>query len=339
MKKGTRTGLLALIILSAPALAQEFSHKDWEVVCDNTLTCRAAGYSAEAALNGSEGSLLLTRQAGPQTPVTGEVILSDTGSEAQVSSLSLWIDGRRAGELQTAKDDVWQLSDGQTLAVISAVKGRGKVEFKGGSRTFALSGQGANAVLLKIDDVQGRIGTPGALIKKGNAPEEGVRAAIPAPVIHKIKPEAEQESALTASELADIKPKLLATLSENNRCDLIHAPETGATLVPLDNKHALISLPCWQAAYNEGYGFWVIDRKFEGQPELITPSGSAYQNGEITMSQRGQGMGGCWVKASWIWDGETFRKSREATTGRCVSVRLDGTWDLPGWVTDVQPAR
>ncbi|VTP62305.1 Protein of uncharacterised function (DUF1176) [Serratia rubidaea] len=47
MKNSAFTGLLSMMILSAPALAANsgvsFSHKDWEVVCDNTLTCRAAG--------------------------------------------------------------------------------------------------------------------------------------------------------------------------------------------------------------------------------------------------------------------------------------------------------
>ena len=49
MKKELWRGVLALAVLSLPALAKtgvSFSHKDWEVVCDNTLTCRAAGYSA-----------------------------------------------------------------------------------------------------------------------------------------------------------------------------------------------------------------------------------------------------------------------------------------------------
>jgi hypothetical protein len=45
MKKELWRGVLALAVLSLPALAKtgvSFSHKDWEVVCDNTLTCRAA---------------------------------------------------------------------------------------------------------------------------------------------------------------------------------------------------------------------------------------------------------------------------------------------------------
>ncbi|HCA3435456.1 TPA: DUF1176 domain-containing protein, partial [Salmonella enterica subsp. enterica serovar Ball] len=60
---------------------------------------------------------------------------------------------------------------------------------------------------------------------------------------------------------------------------------------------------------------------------------------EIFLGQKGRGLGDCWGSASWVWDGETFRKSREATTGMCRYLRLGGTWDLPTWVTDVKPAK
>jgi hypothetical protein len=111
------------------------------------------------------------------------------------------------------------------------------------------------------------------------------------------------------------------------------------SLTPLDNAHSLISALCWRAAYNEGYGYWVVDSKLEGNPTLITVSGSEYGDGEIFMSQKGRGLGDCWGTASWLWDGTTFRKSREATTGMCRYLRLGGTWDLPTWVTEVKPAK
>jgi hypothetical protein len=86
MKNEARKGLLTLAILSAPLMAQEsgvpFSHKDWEVVCDNTLTCRAAGYSPK---EGKGGSVLLTRQAGAGTSVSGEVMLAELQSDGAPS--------------------------------------------------------------------------------------------------------------------------------------------------------------------------------------------------------------------------------------------------------------
>lgn len=346
MTNGAKTGLLVLAILSAPVMAQKsevsFSHKDWEVVCDNTLTCRVAGYGHE---EGKGGSVLLTRQAGAGTSVSGQVMLAeiDNESEAPPSRLTLWINDQPAGEVKPGKEGNWQLSDKQTQEIIDAVKGSGKVEFKGRRDPFALSGEGAYAVLLKMDDVQGRIGTPGALTKKGDKPENSVTAAIPVPVIHQVKPEKAQERLLTAPELAVLKPKLLATLSEDDGCDRIQPSEEQdaetISLTPLDNAHSLISALCWQAAYNEGHGYWVVDSKLEGKPELITVSGSDYGNGEIFVSHKGRGLGDCWGTALWIWDGETFRKGREATTGMCRYLRLGGTWDLPTWVADVKPAK
>lgn len=339
--------LMGTFISSAQAQGSgvSFSHKNWELVCDNTNTCRAAGYGADEGE--SSGSVLLTRIAGPGTVPTGEVTLADIESDGStpVAKLTLWINDKPLGSLKLAKDGDWQLSKTQTLALINAVKGSGKVEFKGGPAPFVLSGEGASAALLKMDDVQGRIGTPGAMTKKGDQPETTVPAAIAAPVIQAVKVEKAQERPLTAPEIAVLKPKLLATLQQDD-CDRMQSPqdngeqaEEGITLTPLDKDHALISALCWRAAYNEGYGYWVIDSALNTTPVLVTNSASGYGEGEISMSQKGRGLGDCWGMASWVWDGEAFRKSSESTTGMCRYIRLGGTWDLPTLVTDVRPAR
>jgi hypothetical protein len=53
-----------------------FSHVDWEIVCDNTGTCRAAGYQPEDQddQHHHKGvTVLLTRAAGPDAPVQADV--------------------------------------------------------------------------------------------------------------------------------------------------------------------------------------------------------------------------------------------------------------------------
>lgn len=60
----------------------------------------------------------------------------------------------------------------------------------------------------------------------------------------------------------------------------------------------MISALCWRAAYNEGGGYWVVDSKLEGNPVLITVSGSDYGECEIFMSQKGRGLGDCWGMAN-----------------------------------------
>ena len=336
--------VLAMLSLSAQAVqsGKTLEHKDWEVVCDNTRTCRIAGYAKE---EDPSGSILLTRAAGPGTETVGEVTLGDTEDDSEpAEKLTLWINGKSAGDL-VAADDNWRMSASQTSAVISAVKGSGKVEFKGGTKPFQLSGEGAYAVLLKADDVQGRIGTPGALTKKGNKPESSVVKAVPAPVIQAAKTLGGEPRLLTAAESDALKTRLLATVNHNDddTCDSLYSPaensdpETdGLTLTPLDDTHALLSALCWRAAYNEGYGYWVIDNQLKGKPELVTISGSDYDKGEITSVQKGRGIGDCMSQESWVWDGKAFRKSYDGGTGMCRYIHAGGTWDLPTLVTDVK---
>jgi len=347
LKNRERITLVLMATFAPLVMAQEsgvsFSHKNWELVCDNTNTCRAAGYSDE---NESSGSVLFTRLAGPGTVPAGEVTLGEIESDGAnpTVKLTLWINDKSIGAVKVAEDDTWRLSETQTRAVIGAVKGSSKVEFKGGPAPFVLSGEGASAVLLKMDDVQGRIGTSGALTKKGDKPESSVPAAIPAPIIQAAKVAKAQERPLTAPEIAALKPKLLATLKPDD-CEHIQPSqdhdaegEDGITLTPLDDKHAVISALCWRAAYNEGYGYWVIDRALKAAPVLVTTMGSGYGEGVISYSQKGRGIADCLAMGSWTWDGQAFRKSNEATTGMCRYIRLGGTWNLPTFVAEVKPA-
>ena len=349
MKSGIYAALVLATVLSATAQAEQngvsFDHKDWEVVCDNTLTCRAAGYSAEEE---ASGSVLITRKAGPDTPFTVDVVLAEMDSDeaTEQAPLTMWIDDKSQGALATEDSDTWRLSDAQAKSMIDAVKGNGKVEFKGGAKPFLLSDDGAYAVLLKFDDVQGRVGTPGALSKKGERAETSVAAAIAAPVIQAAPVVGAEERTLSASEAKAITPRLLAALSTNSECGRLVSAlqevvegDNDITLTPLDRKYALISTLCWRGAYNEGYGYWVIDRALKGTPQFITNSATDYSDGVIALSQRGRGIGDCWATAEWVWDGETFRKSSESTTGMCRYIRAGGTWDLPEFVAEVKEAK
>ncbi|MEG3129794.1 DUF1176 domain-containing protein [Pantoea cypripedii] len=344
--------LLALALfasMAAPLWADDsgisYSHKDWELACDNTLTCRAAGYSTE---EGAGGSVLLTRQAGPGTAVSGEVVLADTMDEEPkpVAALSLWIDDTALGELQKTDNDEWRLTEAQTQAVITAVKGSGTVEFRGGVEPFELSDNGAFATLLKMDDAQGRIGTSGAMIRKGDKPESSTLVAVAAPVIQQVKVIKAQPRPLSAQELSSVKPQLIASLTDDDSCDNLEPsddqPAAGAEpimLTPVDGSHVLISALCWRGAYNEGYGYWLMDKRLQQKPELITDSASDYSDGVISLAQKGRGIGDCWSTAAWVWDGKDFQQSSEATTGMCRAIRAGGPWQLPTLVTNVKPAR
>ncbi len=336
-----------------------FEHHDWELHCDNSRTCRAAGYGDEPPV-----SVLLTRAAGPNTPVQvafkiGEYNEDDISPEmraqmAQHPSAHLWVDGKDLGAMSEVPDDLdayashSALNAEQTRALLRAVLGQGQVSLRHGKAAWPLSGRGASAVLLKMDDFQGRVGRPSALARPGNKPESGVRPALPLPQI--------QAAALPKSSAADLafgekhRKALLTAIraaapaDEEGFCHrLLHAEEYDYAEPPtfssqrLNDGHMLVSALCWSAAYNWGLGYWVVKDKPPFQPVLVTESGTDSDSGEIAARHKGRGLGDCWSYQDWVWNGQRFQLSSAGSTGECRLIEAGGTWDLPRFRSQVLP--
>lgn len=340
-------GMFFSLILTIPeALAQgaatDFSHKDWDLVCDNTLTCRAAGYSPESEEFGV--TVLLTRKAGAATPVENEVMfgeLLDGADNKPRGTPTLLIDNHPQGALQRAseQDDTWRMTEAQLTAFLRALRGDSQIRFKDQLATYSLSAAGSSAVLLKMDDVQGRLETRGAIFKKGAKDDTGVKAAIAAPTIVKAAVKDKESRDMTEQERAFFKPRLLKTLaaSNNNDCDRERLNDANQPwqIARLDDNHSLIVASCWMAAYNEGAMFWLVDNEMKLPAQPITDRASYYAEGEITLAMKGRGLGDCWSYETWVWEGTTFVHSSESTTGRCRLIRAGGSWDMPTLVSMV----
>ncbi|WP_248463799.1 DUF1176 domain-containing protein [Pectobacterium versatile] len=348
----SRLHVLTALITGIPILAfattftdSTFFHKDWEVVCDNTLTCRAAGYSSEKQYTGEDKevqdvSILLTRHAGQNTPITADVTLAEVDNAIpQGTTLTLTIDGVDKGQLTSTGDNLWQLNEKQIPVVLQALKGNGKVAFHHNGVVSELSGAGAYAVLLKMDEKQGRVGKTDAITKKGS--ESSALPAAAAPIIYAAVTKQEPSRNLTDAEQASIQKTLLKTLKADD-CDSFppqdYQDAEPIERIPLNDSMSLLTTLCWRAAYNEGYAYWVIDNAMQTQPQLVTPSGTGYENGEITSVQKGRGLADCMSDDAWTWDGKAFQLSRMSITGSCRMIRLGGTWDLPYWTTTVTKA-
>ncbi|MDR2208308.1 MAG: DUF1176 domain-containing protein [Azoarcus sp.] len=332
-----------LIFLGAAAthvhgqkLGISFLHDDWAVTCDNTLTCRMEGYSAEGG--DSSGGVLITRSAGPNARLHGAVTLGgydDTTSDPCPPVLKLMVDGEEKARLKYPGKDssTYPLTQAQVLVLLAAAKNDKMIEFEGGDESFVLSGKGISAVMLKMDDIQGRVGTPGALIRKGKKPETSVRAPVPMPVIRAAKTIDKPVSReLTASEAQAIEPMLWKTKGEV--CSL-HEPEQengreaeSFTLTPVDERHALISTPCMMAMYQGTVAYWLTDKRGKKVIKFLLEDVDAYYVGEsgiIASSGRGRGLGDCLGGSDWVWNGTDFLRSSEWSTGRCRG-QLGGTW-------------
>src|SRR5690606_15832594 len=138
-----------------------FSHKDWEMACDNTGTCRASGYQSDQEID-RPVSVLLTRAAGTTSAVQAKVQILPLQAAASTAQLQLQIASTPYGMIGLNREGIGQLSTDQTRALLKAVQGAGPVVFKNAQSRWNLSTAGASAVLLKMDEFQRRLSTPSA---------------------------------------------------------------------------------------------------------------------------------------------------------------------------------
>ncbi|WP_338891825.1 DUF1176 domain-containing protein [Aeromonas rivipollensis] len=313
-----------------------FQHKDWEVACDNTRTCRAAGYSAK--LGGL--SVLLTREAGAKGTLHAELAIAEVDEQTPEAPADGLITLRINNEvLGTVKERI-PFSQLQTAALVRAIKGTGKVVFEWSKHQEPLSGAGAYAIFLKMDEFQGRLNTSTALTKQGSLPTTSIPPALAAPVIHAGAVTADNLSRpLTQQEQQSIGMWLKQQVDKDT-CPITYEDSEGGMLYPLNQERALVQLPCWLAAYNDGSAFILIDTNLDtGSATLINTDANGYGMGELSASHKGRGIGDCFSFESWVWDGKTFVQREKSTTGSCRMIALGGTWHLPTLTSQVVKAQ
>lgn len=317
-----------------------FEYKDWELACDNTRTCRAAGYTSDDA--GDRATILLTRRAGPDQAVKVELKLADDPDKpAPPASLRMSVDARDFGEVRIdAQDSSAVLSEVQARVLLPALVQAGKPVWTNGQARWTVSGAGATAVLLKMDEFQGRIDTPGALVRKGGKPESSVLPALPVPVIRAAPVPPADKPAIRFTARQD--RELLAELRKTSQAEACHQlDEHGKkgmrfAFARLSADKLLVAHPCWQGAYNSGIGYWVIAARPPYSPVPVTDSGSGYHGGTIESVQRIRGIGDCMAMARWVWDGRTFAQVLQSTSGMCREIAAGGAWELPTLTAQVR---
>lgn len=333
---------LALAAAAWPlaAGAQSFENKDWQVVCDNTRTCRAAGYQREDDTHGV--SVLLTRRAGARAGVTGAVQVADEGEGGKrPGSLTLTIGGKPAGSIVLAREGAGgELGAAQVEALLKALAGTAPIAFSSGKKTWKLSGDGAASVLLKMDDLQGRVGTAGAIVRRGTLSDDNVKLPEAPPTLRAVRilPPRDGDAALAE--------RIVAMIPHNDDCDMLDNTDARAGASPprlwhLDANRVLVSTACWRAAYNSGDGYWVANLKPPFAPRVVTFNGSSFDEATSTLTaeQKGRGAGDCQRSDRWTWNGFSLEPSASTSTGLCRGIAPGGAWELPALITQVIPAR
>lgn len=327
-------------LYAAESTQLRFFHKDWEIACDNTRTCRAAGYQDDDAEAGV--SVLLTRPAGPSQSPRVQLQLADTGAPLP-DSVQMYVAGRPLGAVKVGGHAKGELSANQSAALLAAVLKDAPISWKAKKKSWTLSTKGANAVLLKMDDFQGRLDTPGALVRKGTKSESSVAPALPLPelVAAPVRGDTPDPGLVPVKQRPVLLAELRKTLGEEdgNSCEGFdenaRSPDQ-LSAYRLSDSQLLVSVGCFMAAYNSGDAYWVINAQAPFAPVLVTNAGSDYSEGRIYAIQKGRGVGDCIASETWTWDGRRFVHTSSMSTGMCKSIAAGGAWELPTLVTKVK---
>jgi hypothetical protein len=317
-------------ILCLPAYAQQsnnaslkgtsFTHEDWVLACDNTLTCRAAGYSSDGA--DVPATVLITRAAGANILPTIQV--QHDPSEAEGDKPAVLVLGK------VVLRDVAlgsKLKPTQVLKLLPQLLSETELKITQGQTNSVVSLRGVSAVLLKMDDIQGRVLTPSALVKKGTS-RRAVLPANPTPVV--------QAVAISATK-PDDKNLFAALVDAVGKHDCLS--EAGSfSISRLSATQMLVSRePCWAAPYNTGNKYWVVEDKPPHSAVLIDDDNlNEWSESTSTLygGQKGRGIGDCLQKRSWVWNGNEFVFAEDVWTGLCKGF-LGGAWELPLYVSRV----
>jgi len=326
----------ALALVGATAGAAHFTIKDWEVACDNTRACEAVGYQADEG-DSLPVALWLGRPAGPAGTVAAKlsVIAADEG---EVGPLTL-----RAGQLTLAglTSDA-ELTAAQIARLLPALLDAGHADVTDGKTKWRLSLAGMKAALLKMDDLQGRVGTVTALVKPGTKPASAVLPALPAPTLRGLPspPERKQDAALLP-----VIAKKLPKGGCDEEPDLIGGGESQSEIYRLSASKMLLLIECGRGAYQSSFAVWIADDKppYAAQRARLTDADGAPDNellnasfdkGELGSFAKGRGLGDCNMQATWLWTAEGFKLSSASSARLCRGV--PGGYMLSDWSAQIK---
>lgn len=358
-----RPAILAALLacLPFPATAAEErgslrTFTDWAIGCDNGRACHAVSLlPADDAMEG--WFLRLDRYAAatapisltlmPQTetyPRSGRLRIRTGGAEIAVLGFDQGVHAQEEGLVIRDRAAV--------AAIVAAILRAERLEFlfeqqpSGSDVRITISLVGAKAALLRMDDLQHRLDTVTALVRRGRKPADAVPAppALPIVVRERKTEGGPPPEALPAATRTEMIRQSAGYCDDPDR----ERPDPDSrTMVRLGPGLLLASVPCFSGAYNFARAYFVVEegsaarvrpalfprpveQKDEPDREL-TPDNIlwnadfAANSTEISQFSKGRGYGDCGETGVWRWDGRAFQAVSMTLMNSCRGI-MAGYW-------------
>ena len=339
MKKVLLLALLPVVAM-ATSIKGIGNYQDWDLVCDNTGTCRMAGYQDESS---DPVSILFTRAAGENAAVEGKFTILPFGEadrDVQVGQdIEIWLNGKSLGKVKHISDDAPdKLTEEQTKALLSGLKKESEIRLTYGKTTLKVSDKGAAAAMLKMDEFQQRLNMPSALIRQGQE-KHAVLAPKAEPKIDAVSVNNRKTIELKRGE-KQFNHVLALLRKAHDGCVDEDLESQDITIYPLTQNKVLAEALCARAAYQYTNYYAVLDDKLSKVEQVLADQyneagydekqGYAFVRGIY----KGRVIGDCWNSEDAVWNGKIFIRTSEWTTGSCKGF-TGGAWQLPIFVSDI----
>lgn len=317
---GTATPVAAQAVVPAPTKLRVFD--DWTVGCDNAGLCQAGALMTDDA-PAPPVLLSIRRAAGPGGAIT--VRFQIDGDPPVLLPLVFAVDGRTVGRGGTELT-----GDAAATMVANLVKGRTLgIAAASGQLVGTVSLAGAAAALRWIDSEQGRVGTTGAIVARGDRAD--TRPAPDLPIVR---------AATIRGEAALLDPQLVTTMRRTARCDGDGSDLPDQDASPLGDGRTLVLVPCLMGAYNVASAVFVVEDGKANPAGFDAPSAmpsdvpgiqkvvnARFADGVLTSDANARGLGDCGVRQRYAWDGVRFRLIEQDEMGECRgSIDYVRTW-------------
>ena len=335
--------VLLLTLLPVAAMATSIqgigNYQDWDLVCDNTGTCRMAGYQEKGD---DPVSILFTRAAGENATVEGKLTILPFGEadrDVQVGQdIEIWLNGKSLGKVKHISDDAPdKLTEEQTKALLSGLKKESEIRLTYGKTTLKVSDKGAAAAMLKMDEFQQRLNTPSALIRQGQE-KHAVLAPQAAPKVEAVSVNNHKTIELKRGE-KQFKHVLALLRKAYDGCVDEDLESQNIMIYPLTQNKVLAEALCFKGAYQSTNYYAVLDDKLSKVEQVLAEQyneagydekqGYAFVRG----SYKGRALGDCWAGQDAVWNGKIFIRTSHWMTGACKGLP-GGTWQLPIFVSN-----
>ncbi|WP_374274945.1 DUF1176 domain-containing protein [Brevundimonas sp.] len=310
------------------APTEERRFRDWIAVCDNGDACFAF----------ANGFVRVAVEPGPEGRPQVMIGMFPPGVSAD-GAMSLAIDGRAFPvELDAAAgvdDPPVGRVRGDIDALITAIAQGETMTISRGDQTMPVSLSGAAGAFLWIDERQGRLDTPTALIRRsGDRPAGAVPPPPPLPRVP-VAPAVSQAGLPDVPTLPDSLSRDPAVLECAADVSHLDAEFTRPTVARLGDGVELWGVPCFTGAYNFGSAYWITAEggrdprpaqfaSATGEVDnVLVNAGYDPETRTIEAFNKGRGVGDCGVSQTWVWSGRAFVLTAESAMTECWGVPPD----------------